>query len=70
MAYKKVAPADFKSILQRVFNHFATKLDWYFKKTKNDVFLAKKRSRNFFDMGEGAIDSLDVCLSYEIQINI
>ena len=46
-------------------NHFATKRAWDLKNTKNDVFLARKRSRNFFDMGEGAIDSLDVCLSYE-----
>ena len=46
-------------------NHFATKRAWDLKNTKNDVFLARNRSRNFFDMGEGAIDSLDVCLSYE-----
>ena len=46
-------------------NHFATKRAWDLKNTKNDVFLARKRSRNFFDMGEGAIDSVDVCLSYE-----
>ena len=46
-------------------NHFATKRAWDLKNTKNDVFLARKRSRNFFDTGESATDSSDVCLSYD-----
>ena len=37
-----------------------------FENEKNHVFLARNRSRSFLDMGESAIDSSDVCLSYEM----